>query len=756
MRSLSVLVLVWLFGTWSFTDLPDGVASSATAVTPVIIFASYFTTFGLMLIGMLISWAIFLGIFRLRANGNFFGSRDKNEAFFYPMRMVFGMLLCAPVIPVATIAGESVTLTPGHALLIGLSKTASTYGDIAQAYSFKLMYEFDLMHDPDLNIAVSVPAATAQISSWYVSAASVASTITFKNPQEKFQGSGTADLANEVLKARWAAARPSSNVGADAWLIDVARSANVPVIPPAGVQSSGETAGSGMTEGTAVERQLSGQDWLCKATQNTSVLGISTEWAGSWACTSEYLALKNQSSTAINEGIAEAQRNVWAGVMATAMSRAAQVRDGTSTEDKASQDLANQKYLNELGIWYATYLQQMIREKLVAERRAMAAPYYAQMSEWGWMAGGTFVLRAANDFGRAQSYAEGATAMLVPTGSLAALTPGDDLALIVQNEAIQNADKASEDGFWAQAKSIIVNDVLHLDMLLSADPSKTNLGTVTSWGRGVAGTGMGFLAAGSATKAAGAITDKMGKSPTPAGLMGKAAELLFGKLGTALLIIGLVLLIVGAFVGYILPVVYAVFGFMGVVSWLTFLLSSFFGINLWSAAQAAPKGEEHSSQMAAKGWNVMIFIALYPILAVGGLAAAIVITGIGLPLLNLFMSGIWGMFDGGPSGGWGEQAAGFLLGGCIMVAVFGFMAWSLCMTAAQLQTNFPRTVLNMVSFSEPGLSPYENVSQGVMGGITGIARGLVVQPISMAARSKIGDLLRRGPSNPPPGAQGTS
>ncbi|HCF1499242.1 TPA: hypothetical protein NH857_005655, partial [Pseudomonas aeruginosa] len=188
----------------------------------------------------------------------------------------------------------------------------------------------------------------------------------------------------------------------------------------------------------------------------------------------------------------------------------------------------------------------------------------------------------------------------------------------------------------------------------------------------------------------------------------------------------------------------------------TFLLSSFFGINLWSAAQAAPKGEEHSSQMAAKGWNVMIFIALYPILAVGGLAAAIVITGIGLPLLNLFMSGIWGMFDGGPSGGWGEQAAGFLLGGCIMVAVFGFMAWSLCMTAAQLQTNFPRTVLNMVSFSEPGLSPYENVSQGVMGGITGIARGLVVQPISMAARSKIGDLLRRGPSNPPPGAQGTS
>lgn len=756
MKSLSTLVLVWLFGTWSFSDLPSGVATSANAVTPVIIFASYFTTFGLLLIGTLISWAIFLGIFRLRANANFFGTKDKNEAFFYPLRMVMGMMLCAPVIQVASIAGESVTLTPGHALIIGIAKSASAAGDAAQTYSFKLMYEFDLMHDPDLNIAISVPASTAQISSWYISASTVASTITFKNPQGKFEGVASDQLANELLKARWSTARPAAGGGgSDPWLVEVARAANVPVIPPAGVSASGEGTG-GLAEGTAVDRQLGGQDWVCKATQGTSVAGFSTEWAGSWACTDEYLALKNQSSSAINEGIVAAQRQAWAGVVAAAMARAAQVRNGTSLDDKAAQDLANQKYITSLSNWYANLLQEMIRNKLVEERRAMAAKYYQQMAEWGWMAGGTFVLRAANDFGRAQSYAEGATSLLVPTGSLAALTPGDDLALIVQNEAIQNADQASEDGFWAGAKSIIVNDILHLDMLLSADPSKTNLGTVTSWGRGVAGTGMGFLAAGGIAKAGGAIADKLGKSPTPAGLLGKAADLLLGKLGSALMIIGLVLLIVGAFVGYILPLVYAIFGFMGVVSWLTFLLSSFFGINLWSAAQAAPKGEEHSSQMAAKGWNVMIFVLLYPLLAVGGLAAAIVVTGVGLPLLNLFMSGIWGMFDGGPSGGWGEQAAGFILGGCIMVAVFGFMAWSLCMTAAQLITSFPRTVLNMVSFSEPGLSPYENVSQGVMSGVTGIAKGLIVSPLSMATRSKIGDLLRRGPPTPPPAAKGTS
>ena len=60
------------------------------------------------------------------------------------------------------------------------------------------------------------------------------------------------------------------------------------------------------------------------------------------------------------------------------------------------------------------------------------------------------------------------------------------------------------------------------------------------------------------------------------------------------------------------------------------------------------------------------------------------------------------------------------------------------MTSASLITTFPRTVLNMVSFSEPGLNPYENTSQGVMGNIT----GMVKMPVATVGRQIITRFLK--------------
>ena len=64
--------------------------------------------------------------------------------------------------------------------------------------------------------------------------------------------------------------------------------------------------------------------------------------------------------------------------------------------------------------------------------------------------------------------------------------------------------------------------------------------------------------------------------------------------------------------------------------------------------------------------------------------------------------------------------------------------WSVCMTSASLITTFPRTVLNMVSFSEPGLNPYENTSQGVMGNIT----GMIKMPAATVGRQLINRFLK--------------
>lgn len=212
------------------------------------------------------------------------------------------------------------------------------------------------------------------------------------------------------------------------------------------------------------------------------------------------------------------------------------------------------------------------------------------------------------------------------------------------------------------------------------------------------------------------------------------------------MLFGVFMIIAGALIGYVMPMVFAIYGIMGVISWITFVASAFFGVTLWSAAFVAPKGEEHTSQMAGKGWNMLIFIGFYPALAVGGLAAAVTITSLALPLVNILMGGILGMTDNGvadlsqPF----DAMAGALLGIVIVTLATAMLFWSVCMTSATLITTFPRTVLNMVSFSEPGLNPYENTSQGIMGGIAGMIKSPVQAAVGGAVRSAVGRLSGPG------------
>jgi len=116
MNSYSLLVLASIFGTWIFKN---GELSGVTGndLTPITIFAGSYSQVGLAVFGMFTCWAMFLGIFRLRQNGNFFGAKDANEAFFYPLRVVAALTLCAPVIPVGD-ASTGVVLTPGHQLIV--------------------------------------------------------------------------------------------------------------------------------------------------------------------------------------------------------------------------------------------------------------------------------------------------------------------------------------------------------------------------------------------------------------------------------------------------------------------------------------------------------------------------------------------------------------------------------------------------------------------------------------------------------------
>lgn len=695
MESFSNSMLMWVFGKWIFDEgeVPQQYISSVSDVTPLVIFASLFSTTGLLMIGILGAWAAFLGIFRLRNNGNFFGAQNSNEAFFYPLRLVAAMMLCAPVMIVGSAGGHNVTLTPGHSLIVGIAKTGSQWADSMQGESFRLMNIFNMYNEPNYIIKlVDREQAKAQIINWYSAAVQISADHRRKNPYGTHEDIAPDVFARNLVEAKWRNTHDSETLAlageTDPYFQRIIDTYEVPLIAP--------------TDELA-QKSIDVSDDVVDGTVATDIQteGLFCKW-GSFLCSDEYNSTREQNARSIRIGIAKAQRDVWAGLIAMSLSRVDAALGDGSTEDAglSPQEMiefnhGESRYIGELAGWYAKTVTSVVRDTIAAEHVASSEPFYSEMESWGWMAGPSFVLRAAADFSRMQSYAEGATSNLMPKSELSALTSGDTMTKIAYDSAIKNVGKLRSD-----SNESVIKTLFSIDFLKS--PETLNLSSVASWGRALTGTGLGIVGGSY--------------------LSGVAAKVFkpLAMLDTAVIkSIGVILIVIGALLGYVLPIIFVISGIFGVITWFTHVIPSFYGVTLWSAAQAAPKGEEHSSQMAAKGWNTLIFIGLYPMLAVGGLAAAVVITNACLPFVGIVIGGMFGMFDPGTAevGKPLETIAGVLIGGLMQVIVFAVLSWSVCVTSAQLITNFPRTVLNMISFSEPGLNPYEQVGQGISANI---------------------------------------
>jgi len=706
LHSLSVLVLIWMFGTWAVdgdTSIPSEVLSLGTTATPLTIFASYFTVVGLAMIGLLGGWSAFLGIFRLRQNGNFFGSRDSNEAFFYPMRLIAALGLCAPVIPIASMGGDTITLTPGHALIVGIAKTGSELGDNGQKHSFRLMHSYNLFNDESFRVAPKKQESINQISNWFLLADKAAGYVVQKNPYDELSNIDGPTLAAALQEGKWKRSHedftPSAAYANSVFIGEILDRFYIPDIPPAGQSLLPVPEGSAAA---TVKREMSTEGMICRLTKV------------SWACSSELQAVQEDNTKAIQEGIADAQRQAWSSVVTISLNLHQQAQAGTLSDVEAANLTQTIKsYIPQVSEWYAEHVADIVRDHIATQQLAKSEQFFEEMKAWGWMMGGTFALRAGEDFSRAQSYIDSTVGQLLPVSKLDEMTGGDVTSKMVQAESIKIAESAVRD---APEDPSAVLKFFGLDIIFAASPTNTNVGTITSFGRSLSGSALMLLGTSAVADAAGS------------GILNKVkinyASKVLEKLGKVGYFLGFALLMAGLMLGYVLPTVYAIFGIMGAISWITFVASAFFGVNLWAAAQAAPKGEEHTSQMAAKGWNVLVFIGLYPVLSVAGLCAAIVVTGIGLPLVTLLMSGLWGMFDAGVASKPMDGLMGMVLGGVVIICTYCFLIWTTCIISAQLITQFPRTVLNMVSFNEPGLNPYEQAGQGVMSGVSGLAKSL--------------------------------
>ncbi|WP_301154458.1 hypothetical protein [Metapseudomonas otitidis] len=698
MNSYSLLVLASIFGTWIFKN---GELSGVTGndLTPITIFAGSYSQVGLAVFGMFTCWAMFLGIFRLRQNGNFFGAKDANEAFFYPLRVVAALTLCAPVIPVGD-ASTGVVLTPGHQLIVSIAKTGSEWADDTMAVTFRILHKYGIVNDPQLNVGISKAQALEQFKSWYLAATAASGHILYRNPEGywgPFSEASEAGDKAQVLAIAASSLALNKPSGYGDFVDSVAANSGVPVLgDPASVN-----------DGT-LDRERNNQSFICRHTEGRD--GIFKMFS-SFSCSEEFQAARAESQRAIASGLYTIQMDAWNRIFEQAWARAL-VHHKNPAAGTASKSAADtQKFLQDMTDWYVAAVQAKIKDELIASRLKTAEPFYEGIEEYGWMMSSTFMLRAANDFSLAQSYSSSAVSKLAPQYELSSLTPGDDLAIMVHGVAKKDVQAASSN--VDRVKTYLLDEFLNIDVLFGDDPAKSNLSTVSAWGKELAGLGGGLLA--------GSFVANAVMPESIAKLMKYAS---------------IPLIVIGGAIGYVLPAMFIVYGFFSVISWISYVLSAFIGVTLWGAAMAAPKGEEHSSQMAGKGWNVLAFLLLYPVLSFAGITAAIIITGIGIPLLNMMLGGLWGMLDESISGSYIDQGVSLIIGGTVYIILYAFLAWSLVTTAAQLISNFPRTVLNMIAFSEPGLSPYENVSSGVAASASGLMKSIVANPVSAIIRNR--------------------
>lgn len=159
----------------------------------------------------------------------------------------------------------------------------------------------------------------------------------------------------------------------------------------------------------------------------------------------------------------------------------------------------------------------------------------------------------------------------------------------------------------------------------------------------------------------------------------------------------LVLTVCGIILGVILPNLPWIFFLFAILSWLIYVAEMFIAAPFWVVANALPEGDTFLSNVAKKGINNVMFIALFPVLAIGGLVASLSISWIGISLLNhlayLAFKGMEGWtlpFD--------------ILG---IVLIYVVLAWMIMMNSLSLIQVFPRTILNWLSLSQPGLNQFE-------------------------------------------------
>lgn len=215
---------------------------------------------------------------------------------------------------------------------------------------------------------------------------------------------------------------------------------------------------------------------------------------------------------------------------------------------------------------------------------------------------------------------------------------------------------------------------LQKTMFYAIFDSNNSVETVVGMGHLAQGTGVGLMTLGVVGEAAGAAAKSAGEQATPVGgAIGGAVGEIASKLGGAAIAVGLVLFVLGGFLAQVVPALPVILGGLLLVEWLTFIVIAAVASPLWAVSHAMPDGDGIAPRSSVRGWQLLAYIAAFPLLFVCGVTAAIVVFNVAVPLLSGL---IWAIVPEGSLSALGQVAGKLVLLG-VVVAVVSYQSMRL-------------------------------------------------------------------------------
>ncbi len=624
-------------------------------------FASLMAAGGLILFVVLVHWIIVGGLFKTASDGDFLG-KDWSTLW-VPLRLLLSLLF---VIPLTNTSGFSL----GQLGLATVGDWSTQGADWTWRQTLSLASGSRILTDPDLQAEITPIQAREFVENTWVAVACLDARITYDNP---LQHAGAGDAAFAAL------------------VEDHRQSCGIPtyaVTPP--IERNIE-AGYETWPGRTAAKAWLRDDWIAHQRVNldNAINTVNYQWYR------HLLELYQANKAQLNEQ-GELPLNM--------VEVAGQYRSDVN----------------------AALHEALTREHVEASRR-----YIEEAAKYGWVSAANYYKDLSQQQQVIQSAISDSVARRSPDPrQQIRLTEADDMV----NFQIDVAAKESE-GFFDRMISTIGGgwdavtgpvktyladyaDFAGMRFLAAGEETDPIL-SMSRFGQHMVPVGLLLMGTGQIGTIAGAATGFALASPTGPGAL--AGALLGGfagsKLGSGATWIGWALVIIGLILGSVLPSVPLLFMILSVVRWQLYLLESIIAAPFWLAAHAAPEGRDHTSNLAAKGYNNLLFIAVYPVLVLGGLIVAITVAWVGMYLLNTSTAALYGNIAGDSTEFALPGQSAFGVVGVVLFYLLGALAiiWR-CFT---LMETLPITILTWISVGEPGQSPFAGAGDRMQSTIMG-------------------------------------